>query len=431
MQEQKSLLANALLSHEPINIDYLESVPNYGTVPALPIAHQEQTTHWIKKLLRGLHGTIEFVAEPLEGAVLGYTTYLLYAYNPKNETKYGYGVLGLEACIFASVEALEITHRLSKDKYEIFRLLKLAMAGALDSANFLQSFMPTNNRGVMGGGAVFVSFTSMKFLVEHYRHKPFLRSKTGLVIKYSSDIVYYTAMGAGISALLQQLYSGLASNPPPAVSWPITGAFAITTLAANLVKKHDANRAEISVAYRTAHVISALLYAVSIGAFSMTLALDIISDIVKSGDIKDRWFYESLAAALALSTVVAYKKIALDIKEEHRHHHQTDVALLQSVGINGDDEQAPQEPATSSNLFYNLYSQAKNYCAGFWPNSNTAQNRRICDLLPTESLTSWQEQCSANRWWPFSSKPATTLIAPLPVDDDNPNDLPYMKRSHA
>ncbi len=329
-----------------------------------------RTGHIVKHIM-------SFLEETLEGALIGYGTYMLLSYNPDNVTEWGYILLVNGASFGAAIEFMEMIGRVRHQDYETYRTIKQAIAGALDGANFFQSFMGQNNRGVLGGYGVCLGLATMKSYVDLRQHRPFFRSRNGKAVKYITDGLYSLAMAAGIGALLFQLALGFNNNyVPPSVIWLTITGIAVTNLIATFVRQYSRNDVEVSKKYVAATIVTALFYGAALALFGLIGQLDIIDDTKPAGDdsFSNTQFGLVIAAAALFGTIASIKKVALDIQEDRYHqlmasnyhahamHNATDSSDEEDDQIELDID----EESNCRSRFSKLCAPAKDCVASFW-----------------------------------------------------------------
>jgi hypothetical protein len=378
---------------------------------------------------------ISFLEEPVEGTLIGYGWYMLLSYNPNNMTEFGYILLAGGATFGAVVELMKLKKRITHQDYETYRVIKQAIAGGLDGANFLQSFMKPNNQGVAGGMGVCVALASIKTVVELYRDRPIFHSRIGKSVNYIADAIFNLAMGAGIAALLFQLILGFNTNyVPPSIIWLTTAAIAAISLIANIVKQYYRNEVEVPRSYRVATITTALLYGAFLAFIFLIAELDIVDDIKPNNIFKDYQFGLVIAAAALFGTLVAVKKMILDIKEE-RHHQQMSYqselghpihyrAPAEDVELGAED--LTQESSCTDQC-PNIFSPVKRCVASFWHSNNEQriegyeqiideQSEGICSRIARTAYSCWPVKQSAH-------------YAAVSADADDDNGLLTMRRA--
>lgn len=294
----------------------------------------------VKALLAGGKILADITIETIEGAALGYQIVMLIAYAPKNAKHWEYAFPASGLVLTFAIQSLELfTHLISRKAFRDYCEYKQRFAGALDGANFAQAFMPTNNWGVVGGGASLATLFSSKLILDHYNYKDFFHTVQGKFVKNSAEAFYMLMMGAGICGLLFQIITGFDQNVGPLANWSATIGFALFSFLAFFFKAASEANTKI---HRSAQIAFSGLYGMSLGIFFSIMLFDLVMDIRQNPVFSDDQFWWINGSAIVFGFLIAIKKFFSDLSEEH--DNELDNIEAHALEINHDGYEVITEP---------------------------------------------------------------------------------------
>lgn len=300
-----------------------------------PLIEKNISHSRLKKLGHLIKHTLATCEEILEGGSIAYSSYLILAYDPTLEGKYGYGFIVVGSVIGGITEILHINSVISNHNHHYYRLVKEALAGACVAAVYTEDFLPENLQTVAMGSAVALVLTTSKTLVEVFKEKLVFKHKKGKLLEYGIGAIYNSLMAAGIADYLFAICEGFGAQITPTIRYPIIAGLSLFNVLADLpINKPNTENDGHPLCYHPARAYRSFLYGSEIALFLNILIFDIITNILESDDIKDSVFYSVLALSLLQGIIVMTNKLINDSKDEHmiideNSHQDEEQPLLQ------------------------------------------------------------------------------------------------------